>query len=70
MSSATISNEKNNSQTDNANPVLSDETVANFLTNNPDFFHRNPTILSVMKKIIRKLTMLTQYCQTKRLLIF
>jgi len=48
MSSATISNEKNNSQTDNANPVLSDETVANFLTNNPDFFHRNPTILSEM----------------------
>ncbi|MBT5922603.1 MAG: DUF484 family protein, partial [Cellvibrionales bacterium] len=42
MSSANINNEQN----DNANQALSDETVANFLTNNPDFFHRNPTILA------------------------
>ena len=48
MSSATISNEKTNSQTDNAQAALSDESVANFLTNNPDFFHRNPTILAEM----------------------
>jgi uncharacterized protein YigA (DUF484 family) len=44
MSSANINNEQN----DNANQALSDETVANFLTNNPDFFHRNPTILAEM----------------------
>ena len=44
MSSANINNEQN----DNANQALSDDTVANFLTNNPDFFHRNPTILAEM----------------------
>ena len=48
MSSATMNNETASTQNGNANQALSDETVAQFLTSNPDFFHRNPTILAEM----------------------
>ena len=42
------SNVQNESLVQNENHVLSDETIANYLANNPDFFRRHPTILADM----------------------
>lgn len=47
MSTATISNNaKSSAQADNTQATLSEEAIATYLANNPDFFRRHPAILA------------------------